>query len=221
MKRVKDNKRVYRDSEKKEKPSILGEILGFVKTFVVTAIVFFLFVNFIAHPVNIVGRSMHPNLQDGEFGFTSKISLFIGEVKRGDVVVVTMEEKGKETHWVKRIVGMPGETVSCKDDVIYINGEALDESAYIDEAYKKKMVEQYGYFNKMPKNYYDEEREITVAVAEDFEEVTLGKDEYFVMGDNRIVSKDSRDPSVGPVKKDQLFGKQILVFYPFSHIGIH
>lgn len=217
MKRVKDNKNV----EKVEDTSLLKEVWSFVKVFVETAIVFFLFINFIAHPVNVVGRSMDPNLKDGEFGFTSIISLLIHGVERGDVVVVTMEDdNGKETHWVKRIVGMPGDTVECKDDVVYVNGNPLDESQYINQEYKESVVDEYGYFNKILMNYYDEDQEMTVVGVQDFESVTLADDEYFVMGDNRIVSKDSRDPSVGPVKKDQLFGKHVVVLFPFSEIGV-
>lgn len=217
MKKEKDELKYNEEDEK----SVLEDILGFIKVFALTAIVFLLFVNFIAHPVNVVGRSMDPTLSNGEYGFTSVISTIIGKPDRGDIVVVTMpQENGKNSHWVKRIIGLPGETVSCKDDELYINGEKLDESSYISEEYKQSMIEQYGYFNKIVKNTVDKEG-VTVVRAQDFAEVTLGEDEYFICGDNRPYSKDSRDDSVGSVKKSQLFGKGIFVFFPLNKIGIY
>ncbi len=207
-------------SEEDEK-SVVEDILGFVKVFALTAIIFLLFVNFIAHPVNVVGRSMDPTLQNGEYGFTSVISTIVGKPNRGDIVVVTVQkEDGTKTHWVKRVIGLPGETVSCIDDEIFINNEKLDESSYIQEDYKQSMIENYGYFNKTVKSYVDKEG-ITVVRAEDFDEVVLAEDEYFVCGDNRPYSKDSRDESVGPVKKGQLFGKGIFVLFPINKIGMY
>ena len=78
------------------------------------------------------------NIKDGEFGFTNVGGVLLNGVERGDIVVVTMEENGQKTHWVKRVIGLPGETVSCVNDVIYINGKALDETKYIDPDYRQK-----------------------------------------------------------------------------------
>lgn len=217
MRNDNDDLRYNEDDER----SVVEDILGFVKVFALTAIIFLVFVNFIAHPVNVVGRSMDPTLSDGEYGFTSVISTIVGNPKRGDIVVVTMKkDDGSTTHWVKRIIGLPGETVSCKDDNVYINGEKLDESAYINEEYRQSMTETYGYFNKTVKDFVDEEG-LTIVKAVDFDTVTLEDDEYYVCGDNRPYSKDSRDNAVGPVKKSQLFGKGILIFYPLDKIGIY
>lgn len=202
--------------------SIFEDILDFVKVFAITALVFLLFVNFIAHPVNVKGRSMYPTLQDGEFGFTSIASTYIGSIERGDVVVIKMmdEESGKETHWVKRVIGMPGETISCVDDEVYINGNKLDESEYIDEEYRQEMVNEFGFFNRVMKDYVNDQG-ITVVEACDFDSVTLNEDEYFLMGDNRPYSKDSRDVTVGPIQKSQIFGKGVLVLFPLTEIGIN
>ena len=217
MKKEKDDLRYNEEDER----TLLEDILGFIKVFAVTAIVFLLFVNFIAHPVNVVGRSMDPTLSDGEYGFTSVISTIVGTPKRGDVVVVTIRgNDGTTTHWVKRIIGLPGETVSCVNDEIYIDGEKLDESEYISESYRQSMIDTYGYFNKSVKDTVDENG-VTVVTAVDFDTVVLEDDEYFVCGDNRPYSKDSRDSSVGPIKKSQIFGEGILVFWPLNKIGIH
>ena len=207
MKKAKKSELRYNEDDER---TLLEDILGFIKVFVVSAIVILLFVNFVAHPVRVDGRSMYPTLKDGEFGFTNVGGVLLNGVKRGDIVVVTMKEKGQKTHWVKRVIGMPGDTISCVNDIVFINGKVLDETQYIDPDYRQSCVDQFGYFNKVPNaNNTD---------VQDFEEVKLGDDEYYVMGDNRPYSKDSR--YVGPVKKSQLFAKKMLVLLPISDIGV-
>lgn len=207
MKKAKKSELRY---NKDDERTLLEDILGFIKVFVVSAIVILLFVNFVAHPVRVDGRSMYPTLKDGEFGFTNVGGVLLNGVKRGDIVVVTMEEKGQKTHWVKRVIGMPGDTISCVNDIVFINGKVLDETQYIDPDYRQSCVDQFGYFNKVPNADNTD--------VQDFEEVKLGDDEYYVMGDNRPYSKDSR--YVGPVKKSQLFAKKMLVLLPISDIGV-
>ena len=207
MKKSKKNELRYNEDYER---TLLEDILGFIKVFVVSAIVILLFVNFVAHPVRVDGRSMYPTLKDGEFGFTNVGGVLLNGVERGDIVVVTMEEDGQKTHWVKRVVGLPGDTVSCVNDVVYINGKVLDETKYIDPDYRQSLVDKFGYFNKVPN------ADNTDVV--DFEEVKLKDDEYYVMGDNRPYSKDSR--YVGPVKKSQIFAKKMLVLLPISDIGV-
>lgn len=207
MKKSKKNELRYNEDDE---CTLLEDILGFIKVFVVSAIVILLFVNFVAHPVRVDGRSMYPTLKDGEFGFTNVGGVLLNGVERGDIVVVTMEEEGQKTHWVKRVIGLPGDTVSCVNDVVYINGKVLDETKYIDPDYRQSLVDKFGYFNKVPN--------ANNTNVEDFEEVKLGDDEYYVMGDNRPYSKDSR--YVGPVKKSQIFAKKMLVLLPISDIGV-
>ena len=207
MKKAKKSELRYNEDDER---TLLEDILGFIKVFVVSAIVILLFVNFVAHPVRVDGRSMYPTLKDGEFGFTNVGGVLLNGVKRGDIVVVTMEEKGQKTHWVKRVIGMPGDTISCVNDIVFINGKVLDETQYIDPDYRQSCVDQLGYFNKVPNADNSD--------VQDFEEVKLGDDEYYVMGDNRPYSKDSR--YVGPVKKSQLFAKNMLVLLPVSDIGV-
>lgn len=207
MKKSKKNELRYNEDDER---TLLEDILGFIKVFVVSAIVILLFVNFVAHPVRVDGRSMYPTLKDGEFGFTNVGGVLLNGVEREDIVVVTMEEEGQKTHWVKRVIGLPGDTVSCVNDVVYINGKVLDETKYIDPDYRQSLVDKFGYFNKVPN--------ADNTNVEDFEEVKLKDDEYYVMGDNRPYSKDSR--YVGPVKKSQIFAKKMLVLLPISDIGV-
>ena len=222
MKKSKKNELRYNEDDER---TLLEDILDFVKVFVISAIVILLFVNFVAHPVRVDGESMYPTLKDGEFGFTNVGGVLLNGVERGDIVVVTMEEEGQKTHWVKRVIGLPGETVSCVNDVVYINGKVLDETKYIDPDYRQSFMEENNckWFNKVfnsndkenKRNYNPDFEDRTYI---DFKEVTLGDNEYFVMGDNRPYSKDSR--YVGPVKKSQLFAKKMLVLLPISDIGV-
>ena len=207
MKKSKKNELRYNEDDER---TILEDILGFIKVFVVSAIVILLCVNFVAHPVRVDGRSMYQTLKDGEFGFTNVGGVLLNGVERGDIVVVTMKEEGQKTHWVKRVIGLPGDTVSCVNDVVYINGKVLDETKYIAPDYRQSLVDKFGYFNKVPN--------ADNTNVEDFEEVKLKDDEYYVMGDNRPYSKDSR--YVGPVKKSQIFAKKMLVLLPISDIGV-
>mgnify|MGYP004527820957 FL=1 len=207
MKKAKKSELRYNEDDER---TLLEDILDFVKVFIISAIVILLFVNFVAHPVRVDGKSMYPTLKDGEFGFTNVGGVLFNGVERGDIVVVTMEENGQKTHWVKRVIGMPGDTVSCVNDIVFINGKVLDETQYIDPDYRQSCVDKFGYFNKVPNADNTD--------VQDFEEVKLGDDEYYVMGDNRPYSKDSR--YVGPVKKSQLFAKKMLVLLPISDIGV-
>lgn len=196
----KKNRYGYNEQDER---SFWDDVVDFVKVFVITGVVVFLFVQLIATPVQVDGHSMVPTLLDKEFGFTSRVANFYRPVQRFDVVVISMNEKGKTSNWVKRIIGMPKDTIECRDDVIYINGKAIDESSYLDKNYVKTMKERYGYFTS------------------DFGPVTLKEDEYFVMGDNRPISKDSRYSDVGPVKKSQIYGQGVLVLWPLNQIKVH
>lgn len=191
-----------RKEKEPEKKNPLKDVWDFVKVFILTCFVLLLFVNFIAHPVNVNGRSMYPTLKDGDYGFTSRITTKIRDPKRGDVVVVEMDDPNGHDLWVKRIIGLPGDTISCSKGVVYVNGNPLDESDYLDQ------------------NYVDEVQNTqNIYFTNDFDEVTLGDDEYFIMGDNRPNSHDSR--AVGPVSKEQIYGDGVLVLFPFSEIGVH
>ena len=207
--------------EKKE--SLKDEVLSFIKAFCISAVVILLFINFIAHPVTVTGRSMVPTLQDKDYGFTSIIATHFGKPERSQIVVFNVEEmkdgKMQKVQLVKRIIGLPGETVECKDDEIYINGEKLDESGYIDGAYRQEMIDTYGFFNKVQIKTEDKDGNTTVETV-DFDAVTLGEDEYFVMGDNRPISKDSRAEDIGPITEEQIYGEGIMILFPFGNFGV-
>lgn len=136
---------------------------------------------FFYSPIRVNGSSMYPTLQDKEFMILNKIGLQKG-INRFDIVVV--ESNGK--YIIKRVIGLPGESVMYSDNKLYINGKAIED------------------------NYSKSE-------TENFENVILKDNEYFVMGDNREVSKDSR--VIGPVNIKNIKGKTNLVIFPFNKIG--
>lgn len=206
--KARKNKRRNDDDDDR---TLMEDILDFIKVFAISAIVILVFVNFIAHPVTVVGHSMDPTLADGEYGFTSVITPTISGVSRGDIVVINMkEDDGQISRWVKRIIGMPGETVEAKDGIVYINGEPLDESAYLTPEYMESTLAKF-----KAQTGYD-----YGPFTSDFGPVTLKEDEYWVMGDNRVYSKDSRDEHVGPIKAENIFGSGVLVLYPFDKLGV-
>lgn len=194
VKAVIDEVEVENKSDKK-KQGIKYEILDLLKTFIICFIAVFLLTTFVVKPVRVDGRSMYPTLEDGEVGLMNVFSAKFTDIDRFDVVVAYNEESGE--NWVKRVIGLPGDTVYAKDDVVYVNGLPIEEP-YLDTDYVNQIRDRGDYF------------------TQNFEKVTLGEDEYFLMGDNRVVSYDSR--RVGPFKRDDIKGKGIFVLYPFDKI---
>lgn len=179
----------------KKKFDFKEECLSLIKMFGFWFVVFFLITRFLVNPIQVVGSSMYPTLVDQERGFSSVISKHF-EIERFDIVVV---EAAEHDFWVKRVIGLPNDTVEYRNDVLYINNEAVSQD-FLDEAYVANEVEKYGYF------------------TENFGPVTLGSDEYFLMGDNRHHSTDSR--VVGVFKQDQITSVGVMIYYPFNRIGV-
>lgn len=136
---------------------------------------------FFFSPIRVNGTSMYPTLHDKEFMILNKISLKQG-INRFDIVVVQENNK----YIIKRVIGLPGESVMYSDNKLYINGKVIEDN-----------------YSKTTTN--------------DFDNVILGENEYFVLGDNRTVSKDSR--VIGPINIKNIKGKTNLIIFPFNKIG--
>lgn len=167
---------------------ILGTILYFLGIFVAA----WLIVHFVAQRTVVDGPSMETTLNDGDNLIIDKISYRFEDPKRFDIIVFPFQYK-ENTFYIKRIIGLPGETVSITENgIIMINGEPLQES------YGKEVIRDSG-------------------MAKD--PITLSDGEYFVLGDNRNNSSDSRDPSVGIIKRSDIVGRAFMRLYPFDRIG--
>ena len=184
--------------EKPEKKSLGREILEWVVTIVAAVAIALVIRTFIFEPVRVDGQSMDDTLADGEIMIVSKLGYssfdFIGgrvsafgNPKRFDVVICRYPGRGY-TNFVKRVVGLPGDTVSVQDGYLYINDEKYDEP-YINDDYRS------GYLNN-------------------FAPFTVPDGQYFVMGDHRNNSNDNR--SIGPIDRNMIVGHVVQVVFPFS-----
>jgi signal peptidase I len=179
------------ETEKKRKP------FAFLLDIVIYALIIYtclyLIPTYVIQRTIVDGPSMEDTLHNGDHLMVEKISYHLDQLKRFDIVVFYPHGRDNEEYYVKRIIGMPGETIQIKGSDIYINGEVLKED-----------------YGKEP---------ITFAgIAE--EPLTLGKDEYFVMGDNREVSLDSRYEEVGVVPRKNIGGRAILRIWPLKKFGL-
>ena len=172
---------------------------SFIKELLITSIYIlcalfaaFLIVRFVGIRTEVHGNSMNDTLENGENLIVDKISYRFANPERFDIVVFPYRHD-KSIHYIKRIIGLPGETIFIDDEGnIYINEALLSES--------------YG-------------REIIHDSGRARDPITLADDEYFVMGDNRNHSSDSRDPAVGSIKRSELVGKAWVRIWPFSRLS--
>ncbi len=175
-----------------EKTRILKEILSTVLYLIVIFVLTFLFITFVAQRTEVSGSSMYPTLVDGDSLLVDKLSYRFKQPERFDIIIFPYQY-GEDQYFIKRIIGLPGETVRIDYyGNIFINGNLLEEN------FVAEIIEDPG-------------RAET--------DITLGDGEYFVMGDNRNHSMDSRDISVGNIHKSDILGKAFVRIYPFSTFG--
>jgi signal peptidase I len=172
------------------------EIAGWVLTLAFAAVLALLINSFVFFFARVEGSSMLGTLKDGEVLFVWRAGYVFGQPQRGDIVIChypKTKDGGyldqKNTCYVKRVIGLPGDTVSIRQGTVYINGEALKES------------------------YLETER----IDSQSMEAVVLEEGEYFLMGDNRSDSTDSR--RMGAVERGKILGKAVGVVYPFTEFG--
>lgn len=172
----------------------LGAFFWEIFQVTIFAVTIFLFVWFlILQPHKIKGESMLPNFLDGEYLLTEKVTYRFEKPKRGDVVVF-IPPTNPDDEYIKRVIGLPGDTVGLQDGKFYINGKLLPEDYLPSSQYTT------------PGNFLSEGKEIIVPEGE-----------YFVVGDNRPNSSDSR--VWGPVKLGKIHGKAFFVYWPVVKAG--
>ncbi len=152
-------------------------------------------ITFVGQRTEVEGESMETTLSDGDNLIVDKITYRFSEPQRFDIIVFPFQYQ-ENTYYIKRIIGLPGETVQIdQNGTIYINGEILVEN------YGKEVI-----------------RADNRGIAAN--PVVLGEDEYFVMGDNRNNSSDSRTEIVGNIHRDDIIGRAWLRIWPLSEFGI-
>ncbi len=184
--------RDYTEEYDEKKSSIVQEILGFLLYVMMVVGITFFIITFIGQRTYVSGSSMENTLHHGDNLIVDKLTYRFSKPKRYDIIVFPFRYQEK-TYYIKRIIGLPGETIQIQDGVIWIDGEVLQES------YGREVMKNAG-------------------LAADM--ITLGEDEYFVLGDNRNDSTDSRDPSVGVIHKDEIIGRAWLRIWPLDKIGV-
>lgn len=180
------------ESEQMVRNDILKEILGTSLYLLVVLILTFVLIKYVGQRTRVEGSSMESTLSDGDNLIVEKISYRFHDPERFDIIVFPFRYE-KKTYYIKRIIGLPGETVRIDyEGNIYINDELLQEG--------------YG-------------REVILDPGRAAETIVLGEDEYFVMGDNRNNSTDSRFDIVGNIKRDEIIGRAWVRITPFSKFG--
>jgi signal peptidase I len=179
------------------KESTKKEIYSWIQSIAIAFVIAFICREFLFTPTAVLGASMSPTFQDQDRVVVSKTA----GIQRFDVIVFDAPDIDGE-HYIKRVIGLPGDRLEMKDDVLYINGEALEESYLIENKEDNP-------FNKLTEDF---------SLQEKTGETKVPKDMLFVLGDNRLKSKDSR--IFGLVSYDSVIGEVKFRFYPLQEIGI-
>lgn len=179
------------EKDKNKKLEIIKTILTYVFIILVVIIIRIFFVD----PVKVDGTSMNTTLSDGEILLLNKIVYKKEDIKRFDIVVINEDDGNflNSKKIIKRVIGLPGETIEYKDNVLYINGKEMKDP------YPSTKTDDFS--------------------IEDVGHTKIPGDTYFVMGDNRSDSFDSRYPSIGVIKKEQIVGRVRFAIWPLNKFG--
>ena len=176
-----------------EEVNIVKEIIGTVLYFVFIIVAVWFAVTYIGQRTEVSGNSMYDTLEHEDNLWIDKISYRFKDPERFDIIVFPYHDS--EVYYIKRIIGLPGERIRIEEDgTIFVNNEPLEE--------------KYGYETISP-----------TMIGRAKNNIILGEDEYFVMGDNRNDSEDSRFESVGNIHKDRIIGKAVFRIWPLSKFG--
>lgn len=177
--------------KKKKKETVKRAVFTVAVYVIVITAAVVLFNRFLYSPMRVAGDSMNPTFLDKDILLVSKLAYERSDPERFDLVVFSYKYD-MQTRYIKRVIALPGETVEIRDNQIYVDSEELKE--------------YYGI-------YKDEKK------LDDYGPYTLRSDEYFVLGDNREHSVDSRSGDVGPVARDMFIGKAAFRLWPFDAVG--
>ena len=191
------------EAPRKPKKSWKKELREWIVSLAAALMVVFFIRNFMFQIIRVDGKSMYDTLDDNERLFVTVYDVRFSTVDRGDIVICHYPNRGN-TNFVKRVVAVPGDTLYCKDGVTHVVYETTDESGAtvtVDEMLDEN--NKYNYF---------------LGNGGDYSDFTLGENQYFVVGDNRYNSHDSRAGDVGPITGDMIVGHVRSVIWPLSSI---
>ena len=191
-KRAREKAKAERLANQSDAEKTVRELLGWVVYILIVVLATYFIVTYVGQRTKVSGDSMLNTLHDGDNLIVDKISYRFRKPERFEIIVFPYRY-AEDTYYIKRIIGLPGETVQIIDGYVYINGEKLEEN------YGREVMNDGG-------------------IAK--EPIQLAKDEYFVLGDNRNHSSDSRESSVGVLKKDELIGRAWVRIWPLDSIGV-
>lgn len=178
--------------KKKINMAVVKEVFVWSVEILLTILVAFTFVYFVGLRTSVVGQSMAETLNSGDEILVNRFVYKVTNPKPNDIIVFLPNGNEKSHYYVKRVIAVPGDTVLIENGTIYVNGQEFEE-------------------------------EISTAAIEDaglaVEEITLGADEFFVLGDNRNNSEDSRYANIGNIKKDYIIGKVWFRVAPWGELG--
>lgn len=193
MRRYRNNGLDFNRRKKNVNVPLVKEIFAWIVEIAIVLAIAFVFVYFIGMRTSVVGQSMAETLDNGDQILVNRFIYKVIGPRANDVVVFLPNGNEKSHYYVKRVVGVPGDTVQIKEGKVYINGAAFEEK-------------------------------VDVAAMEDAglagDSITLGDDEYFVLGDNRNNSEDSRYANIGNVKREYLIGKAWFVVTTGDRFGL-
>lgn len=193
-KRAREKAKAERLANRTEAEKTVREVAGWIVYILVVVCATWLIVTYVGQRTKVSGDSMLNTLHNGDNLIVDKISYRFRAPERFEIIVFPYRH-AEDTYYIKRIIGLPGETVQILNGYVYIDGQKLDEN------YGREII--------------DEDKYGLAA-----EPVELGKDEYFVLGDNRNHSSDSREPSVGVLKREELIGRAWVRIWPLKDIGV-
>ena len=199
-------KKTFSKVKKLEKGTVAYEVFDWLRTSCIGILAGIFIVVFLVQKDNVYGDSMYPTLSSGDAIFTQKLSTYFKSYKRGDIVILdgsNMEGYYGKEYLVKRVVALPGETVKIENGNVYIKPAGGTE------------------FYQLVENYLPTGTKTTMmddGMKRGYNEVTLGEDEYFCLGDNRPVSNDSRN--LGPFSTKRIKAVAVIRIYPFNEIKI-
>lgn len=173
---------------------IIAAIFDFLQSIVVVMAIMVMVYLFIMSPQEISGQSMYPTFENGEYILTNKIEYKLHEPQRGDVIVFK-SPRNKDIDYIKRIIALPGDTLSLQEGKYYLNGKKLAENFLSPDLYT------------FAGSYLQENIEVTIPSGT-----------YFVSGDNRPHSLDSRE--FGPIPKEDIIGKALIRYWPVDRAGL-